>query len=716
MSSSSSRAVMSFEWYESLLRNTGYPDRAMAHFPDPDARHIAAIRSLDAVKTGDVPEIYTAEASPCDPTVSSYAEIVAAVVYSAHRAAVATSPMAVAEISGAVLEWADGFVNEARDDIASTSIVFVPHKLRRCVSNALLGLGLSKLEHFGAFRCGDGKAAVGEFVPVAVFVEHGRVAFVLARQHTTSKACVEEYPVTFFQPPRHLDGVHLTTAATLAAARARDSLRPPHINSTLTLPSLDPVTLFTQRFSDACFSDAVMQRLTRKMLARGGCIFDLHPDAARLLPPQSGGRPPFECNDAANNLYELFPPGSKYESIGKGTYGEVYKVTEPSGETYAWKVIRVWKNPDNDASRISLQALNVECLFYAIFSTMVEAKLIPRVYSAHIIIPPACARPESVYVGLRMEYFPASVKTLIVKSDRHRYRELRTRFATNAVENLRRIIVFFALLHASAIAWNDMKPDNLVVDDAGLVRVIDAGMVTGMNDPQYPNVSNTPGYTCAPEWSPLHRQDAGALAITALEMFFESPIPFAGPNMPHLTHAFETCSSMVDFALAVKCFGHRGRRSPDSLYKYTQQSPRGPTSPSSPSVYISKCQPRFTVGEEMPTTAFKNVIQIVTFMLEAATEPAAASAVDVLSAFDDVFTTTTNTVPPDASSPSSSDLLYEQLRAITHKLSAPVSTVGYDRNADVIALHHQFNIDSVRNVVVVLTPPHLSPLSSSSLL
>jgi len=199
--------------------------------------------------------------------------------------------------------------------------------------------------------------------------------------------------------------------------------------------------------------------------------------------------------------------------IGVGGMGEVYKATQMAlGRTVALKIL----TPDLTSDRTFVERF------------LAEARSAGRLNHPNVIGVHEVGQENGVYY-LSMEYVGGgSVQDLISRG-----RKLDQLRATEIVLQAARALEYAEKV---SIVHCDIKPDNLMLTDAGEVRLADLGIAKSLNDKgkadQTEGVFGSPHYM-APEQArglPLdHRADIYSLGVTYYRML-SGKVPFTGKD------------------------------------------------------------------------------------------------------------------------------------------------------------------------------------------
>lgn len=199
--------------------------------------------------------------------------------------------------------------------------------------------------------------------------------------------------------------------------------------------------------------------------------------------------------------------------IGVGGMGEVYKATQMAlGRTVALKIL----TPDLTADRTFVERF------------LSEARAAGRLNHPNVIGVHEVGQENGVYY-LSMEYVGGgSVQDMISRG-----RKLDQLRATEIVLQAAKALEYAEKV---AIVHCDIKPDNLMLTDAGEVRLADLGIAKSLNEKgkadQSEGVFGSPHYM-APEQArglPLdHRADIYSLGVTFFRML-SGKVPFTGKD------------------------------------------------------------------------------------------------------------------------------------------------------------------------------------------
>jgi serum/glucocorticoid-regulated kinase 2 len=163
--------------------------------------------------------------------------------------------------------------------------------------------------------------------------------------------------------------------------------------------------------------------------------------------------------------------------IGKGTYGKVYQVKKKdTGRIYA------------------LKALNKESLIarHQVTHTKTERKVLQEIDHPFIVsLKYAFQTPKKVYMV--MEFFNGGELFFHMKNER-RFNEERAAFYGA------QIVLALEYLHEKNIIYRDLKPENVLLDDQGFVKLTDFGLSIQLKtaDELAKTICGTPEYV-APE-------------------------------------------------------------------------------------------------------------------------------------------------------------------------------------------------------------------------
>lgn len=108
------------------------------------------------------------------------------------------------------------------------------------------------------------------------------------------------------------------------------------------------------------------------------------------------------------------------------------------------------------------------------------------------------------------------------------------------------VLAAFAHMHERKVAYRDLKPENLVLDDAGYVKIVDFGLAKVINNGQTYTFCGTPDYL-APEVILSEGHDWGVdywgLGVLIYEMT-EGSAPFYAENPMDVSKRVETMSPL----------------------------------------------------------------------------------------------------------------------------------------------------------------------------
>ena len=146
------------------------------------------------------------------------------------------------------------------------------------------------------------------------------------------------------------------------------------------------------------------------------------------------------------------------KTLGKGAFASVYKVTQMStGETYAMKVMAIKELKNKGALGRVLE----------------REKPVLEQLSHPFIVGLVGGYISKNRVYLVMEYCPGGdlKKLLTLFADRGRFSEQAARFYTAE------LILAIDCLHSKGVIYRDLKPENVLLDREGHIRLADFGLV-----------------------------------------------------------------------------------------------------------------------------------------------------------------------------------------------------------------------------------------------
>ena len=186
------------------------------------------------------------------------------------------------------------------------------------------------------------------------------------------------------------------------------------------------------------------------------------------------------------------------KKIGKGSYGNVFLATDKNNKSVA---IKIFSN--------SRKSNRTEVNIYKILTKVKNyTNYLPKIYYIF---------ENYVFYYMIMEYYPKGhlCKDLIVK-----YPSVFT--LDKIVDTIKQIVDIIEFIHNKKLIINDLKPDNIMINNNFEPRIIDLGLFS--HEDIYNNICGTPYYLPPESFDNIfsyYKKDIWSLGLTIYNFLFD---------------------------------------------------------------------------------------------------------------------------------------------------------------------------------------------------